>query len=270
MRLTMLRIPLVIAIALASAPTHAALVTQVYRGTVLASSGAQGTAFHAGDRIAVTYVVDTTAADYQPDPLAGVFFGGLSSLQVVLPNVDVVTGAGTVQTFNDDPQPSDQVFFYSQVIAQADDVEGYAITKVEFDLIDWTAGMIANDAIPTSLLSAGQVGATLTTDLGRTYIQMTVDPSPLTVAELVVDGQTRLAALSASGLLRAGVAKALSSKLATLATAFAAGDVATACSTLADFRAQVSGMQRAGQISAAVATELLALAQVLREAAGGC
>lgn len=270
-------IPL-LALALASvfaSPAFAEQVTISYQGVVTRSSGPQSAPFAAGQEITVSYTVETTAADIDPNPGNGVFHGGLVALRIAIPaaGVDARVGAGTVQTFdNDVGSNSDQVFFYGS--ATAGSLEGMPLTWAEVDFLDFDAGpggfpiMISGQDIPTNPLVSNDSFAILYTDAGYTFVDFLVEPDAPTPAELVEDGRVLLQELVFDGRLRAGLGSALDSKLASVLAAIDAGDSSTACGSLRSFRNQVNALQRSGQVDAATAAELHAAADELSGALG--
>lgn len=267
-----------LALALASAfaaPAFAEQVTISYQGVVTNSSGAQPAPFAAGQEITVSYTVETSAADSDPNPANGVFHGGLVALRITIPaaGVDAQVGTGTVQTFdNDAGTNSDQVFFYGN--ATAGSLEGMPLTRAEVDFLDFDAGpggfpiMISSQDIPTDPLVSNDSFAILYTSAGYTFVNFLVEPDAPTPAELVVDGRDLLQDLVTDGRLRAGLGSALDSKLADVQAAIDAGDTAAACSALRPFRNQVNALQRSRQIDAATAAELHATADAISAALG--
>ena len=101
----MLRSALMIAIAAFASSAmgvSAAEVQTAYKGIVMQANGPQASAFAAGQQISIRYVVETTTTDSNPNTSAGVFINGLRELRIAIPaaGVDVATGPGFVQTFN--------------------------------------------------------------------------------------------------------------------------------------------------------------------------
>ena len=160
------RIPL-LALALASAfaaPAFAEQVTVSYQGVVTNSSGPQSVLFVAGQEVTVSYTVETTAADSDPNPDYGVYHGGLVALRVTIPavGVDAEVGTGTVQTFDNIVDTnSDQAFFFGNALAG--NVDGLAINSAEVDFLDFHDGpglplMLSGEAIPTDPLVTNATG----------------------------------------------------------------------------------------------------------------
>lgn len=271
------RFPL-LALALASvvaAPAFAEQVTHSYQGVVTRSSGPQSALFVAGQDVTVSYTVETTATDSDPNPDYGVYHGGLVALRITIPavGVDAEVGTGTVQTFDNIVDTnSDQVFFYGN--ATAGSVGGLPLARAEVDFLDFDAGpggfpiMISSQDIPTDALVTDDSFAIFYTDAGTTFVNFLVEPDEPTPAELVEDGRDLLQDLVSDGRLRAGLGSALDSKLANVQAAIDAGDTAAACGALRPFRNQVNALLRARQIDAATAAELHATADAISAALG--
>lgn len=243
------------------APVLAEEVTINYRGLVTATQGAQPEPFRAGQEITVSYTLDASAADIEPDPNAGVFPGGLLAMRITIPEagVDAQTGLGTVQTFNN-VENSDQIFFYSFQVEGS--LLGMPLTSAAVDFLDFEPGplgvadMIDSDAMPVEPLPTIDSFAMLYTEAGYTFVNFVVEPADPTPAELVQEGRELLAQLVEAGRLRAGLGKALESKLLSVLEAVEAGDAAAACDALQAFDNQVNALQRARQIDAGTAAEL--------------
>ena len=245
------RIPL-LALALASAfaaPAFAEQVTVSYQGVVTNSSGPQSVLFVAGQEVTVSYTVETTAADSDPNPDYGVYHGGLVALRVTIPavGVDAEVGTGTVQTFDNIVDTnSDQAFFYGNALA----------------------GNVDGLAIPTDPLVTDDSFAIFRTAAGTTFVNFVVEPDEPTPAELVEDASDVVQDLVDDGRLRTGNGRALDSKLASVLAAIDAGDTATACGSLRAFQNQVNALERSRRIDAASAAELRAAADAIGDALG--
>lgn len=270
-------IPL-LALAVASVfatPAFAEQVTVSYQGVVTRSSGAQPGPFAVGQEITVSYTVETTAADIDPNPESGVFQGGMVALRITIPaaGVDAQVGPGTVQTFdNANGGTSDQVFFYGN--ATGGSLLGMPLTRAEVDFIDDEAGpagfpiMLTSDAIPTQPLATLDSFAILYTDAGYTFVNFIVEPDEPTPAEQVEEGRGLVAGLVGDGRLHAGLGSALDSKLGDILIAIEAGNTALACDTLRAFNNQVNALHRARRIDDATAAELREFAGSLAGALG--
>ena len=176
-----------------AAPALAEQVTLSYQGVVTNSSGAQSAPFAAGQEITVSYTVETTAADSDPNPGNGVFHGGLVALSISIPaaGLDAQVGSGTVQTFDNEPaNNSDQAFFYGD--ATSGSLLGMPLTRAEVDFLDFEAGpggfpiMLSSQDIPTDPLVSNDSFAILYTSAGYTFVNFLVpvpdgvDPSRYT------------------------------------------------------------------------------------------
>lgn len=267
----------VLALALASAfaaPAFAEQVTVSYQGVVTNSSGPQSALFVAGQEVTVSYTVETTAADSDPNPDYGVYHGGLVALRVTIPavGVDAEVGTGTVQTFDNIVDTnSDQAFFYGNALAG--NVDGLAINSAEVDFLDFHEGpglplMLSGEAIPTDPLVTDDSFAIFRTAAGTTFVNFLVEPDEPTPAELAEDASDLVQDLVDDGRLRAGNGRALDSKLASVLAAIDAGDTATACGSLRAFQNQVNALERSRRIDAATAAELRAAADAIGDALG--
>ena len=166
----------------------AAEVAVAYKGVVTRSSGPHAASFVPGQEISIRYTVESTTPDSQPDASRGVFHNGLRRLEVSVPSAGVtaVTGAGTVQTFND--VGSDQVFFYAPGVQGQ--LAGQTITQAEVDFIDYTSAMIASDAIPAQALVTTDSFAMLYTSAGYTFVNFLAEEVKPPVATCTSEGFT--------------------------------------------------------------------------------
>ena len=146
----------------------AAEVKVAYKGVITQANGPQASSFAAGQAITLHYVVETTTPDNNPDTSKGVFFSGLRELKISIADagVDVTTGTGVVQTFND--VGSDQAFFYGS--ATSGSLAGLPVTHTEVDFVDDQSSMLASDAIPTTHLLAADSFVSFGTSAGYTYV----------------------------------------------------------------------------------------------------
>lgn len=261
----------------------AADVTVNYRGTVYRVQGDQASALPAaGQAIEISYTVDTSIADaWWNYPTMGAYPDALKNLTVRLPesSFQISVQAGAVQTFNEPDRDLLIVFcnVADNCVASGSTLGGLPIyaEQVVFGEVEEVSDptkeptMLTSDAIPTSAVRGTNGNIVyLNTEAGVTAIIF--GPSEAaTVGELVVDGNTSIAGFVASGAIKAGVGKALSSKLADTLSAFAAGNTAQACLAWKGFSDQVNNLP-AKQITPAAQAELQALAVALRGALGGC
>lgn len=145
-----------------------------YKGVITQANGPQSSLFVAGQEVRISYVVETTTVDGNPSTSAGVYFNGLRELRISIADagVDVTTGTGTVQTFND--VGSDQAFFYSY--APSGNLGGLPVSSAEVDFVDDQSAMLASDALPTTHLLAAQNSISFYTSAGNTYMFFLAEP----------------------------------------------------------------------------------------------
>lgn len=275
----MTRIPPFLLLVLASTSTGAAVAsptTLTYHGNLTRLEGPQADRFHVGDPVTITYTVDDGSLDANPLPGEGVFPGALASLRYDLPSsgMSVVTGPGTVQTFND-VSDSDQVFLYSTEALVGPTWTGGSLNMTEVDFIsdhvgaDGKPDLLSSDAIPVTPLVTSQVYLSFQTAVGRTYFQVQLVAEP-TVIELVQDGRVQVDAMVSELRLKRGLGIALKAKLNALLLAYLSGDAASACTALTDLRNHVSALLATGQMAASDADSLFVLVEMLRISLGGC
>ena len=159
----------VAALGFGAVDASAAEVKVAYKGVVTQANGAQASSFAAGQVITLHYIVETAAADNNPDTSKGVYLDGLRKLRISIADasVDVTTGIGVVQTFND--VGSDQAFFYGA--ATTGNLAGLPVAHTEVDFVDDESLMLASDAIPTSHLMGNDNFVSFGTSAGYTYVQ---------------------------------------------------------------------------------------------------
>ena len=162
------------AFALVAADASAAEVKVSYTGVVTRAQGSHASSFLPGQTIRFHYVVETTTPDNNPNPSEGVYYNGLRELRISITDasVDVKTGAGVVQTFND--IGSDQAFFYSY--ASTGNLAGLPIARAGVDFVDAQSLVLESDAIPTTHLPAAQSFAYFSTSAGTTYVDFVAEP----------------------------------------------------------------------------------------------
>jgi len=146
----------------------AAEVKVAYKGVVTQANGPQASSFTPGQVITLHYIVETTAADNNPGTSQGVYFSGLRELRISIADagVDVKTGTGVVQTFND--VGSDQAFFYGS--ATTGNLAGLPVAHTEVDFVDDQSVMLSTDAVPTTHLEAADSFVSFGTSAGYTYV----------------------------------------------------------------------------------------------------
>ena len=151
----------------------AAEVKVAYKGIVTQANGPQASSFAAGQVVTLHYVLETTAADNNPDTGQGVYFSGLRELRISIADagVDVRTGAGVVQTFND--VGSDQAFFYGS--ATTGNLAGLPVAHTEVDFVDDQSVMLTSDAVPTTHLVPADSFVSFGTSAGYTYVHFVAE-----------------------------------------------------------------------------------------------
>ncbi|TXH65319.1 MAG: hypothetical protein E6Q81_02080 [Thermomonas sp.] len=178
----MIRSTLVLAIAALgfnAMDASAAEVQVAYKGIITQANGVQASAFLPGQEILIRYVVDTSAVDTNPNPSAGVYYNtGLKQLHISIADADVnvSTGIGTVQTFND-VSGTDQAFFYSHITNGL--LASMPVIHAEIDFVDEESSMLSNDGIPTTHLPANDTFVSLGTNAGFTSLRLLLEPAAL-------------------------------------------------------------------------------------------
>ena len=185
----MLRTALMIALAASGTvamDASAAEVRLAYKAVVTQANGPHASAFAPGQEIHIRYAVETTTPDSNPNASAGVYNNGLRELRIEIPaaGVNVSTGPGYVQTFND--VGSDQAFFYSY--NASGQLGGLAVTHAEVDFVDSASAMLASDAIPTVHLLPDDNSIFFGTSAGYTSVRFLAQPEP--VATCASEGYT--------------------------------------------------------------------------------
>jgi hypothetical protein len=162
------------AFAFGAIDASAAEVKVAYKGIVTQANGAQASSFAPGQTVTLYYLVESTTSDNNPDPSKGVFFNGLRQLSISIPaaGIDVTTGIGTVQTFNN--VGSDQAFFYGT--ATTGGLAGLPVAHTEVDFVDDQSMMLGSDAIPTTHLTAAESFVSFGTSAGYTYVHFLAEP----------------------------------------------------------------------------------------------
>ena len=152
----------------------AAEVKVAYKGVVTQANGSQASSFAPGQTITLHYVVESTTSDNNPDASRGVFVNGLRQLRISIPGagVDVTTGVGVVQTFNN--IGSDQAFFYGSAING--NLAGLPVAHTEVDFVDDQSIMLASDLIPTTHLLTADSFVSFGTSAGYTYVHFLAEP----------------------------------------------------------------------------------------------
>jgi len=190
-----------------SLPSRAGSVTQDYVGSVSALFGPQSAVFQLGETIQVSYSLDTSVMDSNPDPGIGLFFGALQGLSVTLPRLGLTVAVGpggTVQTFNGEPLVpgaivSDQVFFRGGPGAAGGGnfignpvLDGAGLVALEVDFLSnfstTPSTMLSSDALPSGRLAVIRPFVIFGTTAGGTFVDFQVAqvPEPSTAVLLLL------------------------------------------------------------------------------------
>lgn len=172
------------AFAFGAMDASAAEVKVVYKGVVTSSYGAHASSFQVGQTINVSYVLETSTADSNPDPHVGVYVNGLKEMRISVEGsgVDAVTGIGGAVAYNDlmNPDPSDQVSFTGY--AASGSLAGLPINFVALYFGEYTYPgdiplMITSDLIPTAPLFPLNSNAQFLTTAGWTGVRFLAEPA---------------------------------------------------------------------------------------------
>lgn len=276
-----------LALALAGQPLHAQQTqTHVYRGVVESVTGVPTPDIRVGDRVEVTYRLDTSVPDaYADNPRAGYYTRAAASVTVALPRSGFEVagdngGPGEVQTYDNTQLRMDELSIRTRAIVEPEQINAVPVTGIEYRIIGGpapvgeTPDMLTSDALPTHrVLGDGHYISLYTSiDLSKsTSFKIALDPDDApTVAELVEDAVLLLDAGMKSGAIKPGVAKSLALKFERVLVAYDAGKVRKACSTLRTIDTRVRKSIRTRCMSSALARELLALTAAIRQTGGGC
>lgn len=167
------------------------VVTLSYDAVITGASGRYPGLFPAGERILVTYEIDSGVADSNADPGVGVFFNAVQSLSISFPGLGLNANAGPVglaQTYDNFADPSgtssDQVFFIGGPITSASTLNGEAISSVEVDFLsDFVVpppqpSMLSSDELPLTNLPLTEAFVIITTNGQQTYVHFGSAPPP--------------------------------------------------------------------------------------------
>lgn len=268
------------AVGLALMPIQASAETVTVRYTGSISQDYGHPVLDIGDAVTVTYVLDTAAPDRDPDPSKGWFIDdAVVSFRVQIPaaDLDVVLGPGQLQTFDNTANPDDQVSVYAGRVLQSDTLGGSPVNGAELGFTGFAGpngeppSMITTDAMPTSRLDADVYTLFLhTVAAGWSNVNLTItSPPELTVEELVDSAIGELRAGVQAGAISAGNAKSLVAKLQNIERLHDAGRNTCACKVVRAFSKQVAAL-RGKRMTAALASEMQAHADLLGTALGGC
>lgn len=276
-----------LALALAGQPLHAQETqTHVYRGVVATIYGVQTPDIRVGDRVVVTYRLDTSVPDaYTHTTRAGYYTRATPSLTVTLPRSGFEiagsnNGPGEVQTYDNTQLRSDELSIRTRAITEPEQINGRPVTGIQYDISKGplpegeTPDMLTSDALPTHRVLGDRHFISLHTSIDQresTRFKIELDPDPdLTVAELVEDAVLLLDSGMKSGAIKPGTAKSLAMKFERVLVAYESGNKAKACSTLRTIDKRVRKSIRTRCMTAALARQLLALTAAIRQSGGGC
>jgi hypothetical protein len=193
-------------------------VTFSHEAVVTRADGPHAEVFAEGDLLAVSYTLDSQAADTEADPQRGYFPNAVLSLSVSFPLIDVsaVAGAaGVCQTFDNvvaavSGTLSDQVFLIGGPISSASLLGGEPITLIEIDFLSQFFAppaepmMLASDALPLFELPLTDSFMGLQTSSGVTHVsfssrQAEATPTPLPTSTPTATSTSSPAASGADG-----------------------------------------------------------------------
>lgn len=167
---------------------------------------------------------------------------------------------------------TDQVLMFGGTINEFSElgrlpVFDWQLIFAEVTPLDVTPTILVRDTFPTEPIVAPQVYLELQTTPGFvTTLVLQLEPAKPTVFEVVTDAKLRIAALAEQGLLGAGVAQSVISKLDVVLHAVTTQRKGI-CGPLAGLRNQVGSLPRR-KVEVALADELAALVAVLTEVVG--
>ena len=184
-------------------------VPVAFQARVTSAQGADAGVFSAGDPLTISYSVDTSAADLDGNPQAGVFPGAIQNMVVSFPTRGVLTRgtSGPAQTFNnfvDGTVSSDQVFVFSGPLASTTNLAGNPILDAEVDFLSNFLPlpdepmMISSDAVPTNVPPFDRAFVILRTSNGTTFIDFELG-GPL--VQITANGSSAPVAIQAGDAL---------------------------------------------------------------------
>jgi hypothetical protein len=133
-----------------SSPARADLIQVNWSGTINFVSTAIASGFTMGDPASGSFLLDTTIADGDADPLLGLYFDAASNISFDFGRYLASSAAGAIQIRNGSGVLSDEMIVAGNT-PTGDAVEGIPISGIVFDVADATQALFASDAIPTSL-----------------------------------------------------------------------------------------------------------------------
>jgi hypothetical protein len=184
-------------------------VPVAFQARVTSAQGADAGVFSAGDSLTISYTVETSAADLDGDPQAGVFPGATNHLTVSFPTRGVFAQgtSGSAQTFDNFDSggtTSDQIFLFSGPLASSTNLGGNPIQDAEVDFLsDFIPPpgeplMISSDALPAFVPPFDRGFVILRTSNGTTFIDFELG-GPL--AQISANGSDAPVAIQAGDAL---------------------------------------------------------------------
>ena len=119
-----------------------------FSSTVISAFGPLAGLFQAGDPVDVSLFLDQSVGDTNPAPDAGVFPNATIQLAVDFPNLQLAirNSGGNVQTFDNTPNPDDQIFIFANNNDNGASLGGELIVGSELDFTGNT-DMLSSDQI---------------------------------------------------------------------------------------------------------------------------
>ena len=245
-----------------------------YDVEVTTSQGPHAALFPAGERLLITFTLDSSAVDSEADPARGLFFNAVQSMSISFPGISISanTGAaGLAQTFNDfgPCKVSDQVFIHGGPISSATSLGGETVNSVEVDFLSEfvvtpaTPFMLSSDALPLTNLRFGEAFVIFRTASGNTLVNFELHPS-VRVGRLIIE----VDALQGIGVLNASQADRLRSELAASQSGFDRGNTRQGAENLKDFIDRVNDLIDQGVLSPVGGQRLIDTARNIRRQVG--
>lgn len=201
-----------------------AAVTFSYDAVVTSTDGPHSDVFPEGEPLAISYTLDSQAADSEANPQRGYFPNAVLSLSVVFPvlGVSAVAGAAGVAETADNIVDassgawSDQVFLLGGPISSASLLGGEPIASIEVDFLSrWVTPpvqpmMLASDALPLFELPLTDSLLLLRTNSGVTFVSFASITAEATPTKLPTSTPTPTSASTATASSTDGCAIDLS------------------------------------------------------------
>lgn len=199
---------MVAAVAAAASPASAALITYTFQGTVTqvgAITGGPITSVAVGDPFTLTFTVDDTATDSEPNP-AAVFVGAVSDVSWSFGGAETWTSTGwTITSTNYFGNPGAAYFVRSEGLSRllvpisGPNIDGHVPEQASLTLLNTNAAVGTPPLLPPSDLTPFTANRFfLFVFAGGSFVEATlatVVPEPATLA---------LLAIGFAGLTRAG------------------------------------------------------------------